>query len=298
MSESEAHPKRRRLPWYARWVLYIAAIYLAYCTLLFFVQHKLIFPAAMAGQAQPIPVHRDAVKLEIDTEQGTSVAWFIPAPGSSGDNPTPIAIFFHGNAELVDHQHAIIDLYHSLGASVLLPEYRGYGGDGGSEGSPSQAHLVADAEAFYDLAVVLPGVDGERVVIHGRSIGGGVAAQLADRRPCAAVVVESTGTSVARKAWGFGVPPFIVRSPFYTARVFHELDVPVMIMHGEHDDIFPYQHARDLLAAAPNGVLVPFDAGHNDLGTGPERERYGEVVETHLRNAGVIPAATEEAHGH
>ncbi|XAM00233.1 alpha/beta hydrolase [Phycisphaeraceae bacterium D3-23] len=280
--------KRRRMPWYARSVLYVVVIYLVYCGLLFLVQHKLIFPAAMAGQAQPIPLHGDAVRLEVETDEGTSVGWFIPAPGSSEDGPAPMVVFFHGNAELVDHQFAIVDLYHALGVSVLLPEYRGYGGAGGSAGSPSQRHIVEDALAFYDQAVARPEVDAERVVIHGRSIGGGVAAQVADRRPCAAVIVESTGTSVARKALGFGVPPFIVRSPFYTARVFRGLDVPVLIMHAQDDEIFAYQHARDLLAAAPNGTLVPFEGGHNGLPSPGEAEKYRDAVSGHLGVAGVV----------
>ncbi|MFI4861662.1 MAG: alpha/beta hydrolase [Phycisphaerales bacterium JB063] len=280
------------------YLLIVVGLYVVYCTLLCVFQHKLIFPAAMAGQAQPIPVHADAVKLTVETDEGTSVGWFISAAGVSVKQPGPMVVFFHGNAELVDHQHAIVDLYLSLGVSVLLQEYRGYGGAGGSEGSPSQAHLVEDAVGLYDLALGTRGeIDPERVVIHGRSIGGGVAAQLAARRPCAAVIVESTGTSVARKALGFGVPPFVVRSPFYTARVFRGLDVPVLIMHAQDDEIFPYQHARDLLAAAPNGVLVPFSGGHNGLPSAEEAAKYEAAVAGHLRGAGVLAAEGDAADG-
>ena len=146
-----------------------------------------------------------------------------------------MVVFLHGNAELIDHQYAIVDLYHAQGISVLLPEFRGYGH---SAGSPSQAHIVADVVAFYDLAIALPQVDAQRIVIHGRSIGGGVAAQLADQRACNALIVESTGASVAAMAWRYGIPPFIVRSPFHSARVFRGLDVPVLIMHGQDDEVF------------------------------------------------------------
>ncbi len=298
--------RRRRLPWYARGVLYVLALYLLYCGLLFFYQTKLIFPADLAGVSAGSPFLPTGEVLTLETEQGTSVAWFFPAPGSGDGRDAvsaarPLVVFLHGNAELIDHQRDIVAMYHALGVSVLLPEYRGYGGagasgdasGGGSAGSPSQAHLVADAVAFYDRVVARPDVDAGRVVIHGRSIGGGVAAQLADRRACVALIVESTGTSVARKAWGYGVPPFVVRSPFDTERVFRTLGVPVLIMHGEHDVIFKYREARDLLAAAPNAVLVPFDAGHDDLGTGAERARYVEAVSMHLATAGVIANETE-----
>ena len=319
MAEVASEKRRcRRLPWYARGVLYVLALYVAYCGLLFFYQTKLIFPADLAGVSAGSPFLPTGEVLTLETEQGTSVAWFFPAPASGiGSAPAPgsgqalgigdgrdavsaarpVVVFLHGNAELIDHQRDIVEMYHALGVSVLLPEYRGYGGASGSAGSPSQARLVADAEAFYDAVVARPDVDARRVVIHGRSIGAGVAAQLADRRPCVALIVESAGTSVARKAWGYGVPPFVVRSPFDTERVFRTLGVPVLIMHGEHDVIFRYREARDLLAAAPNAVLVPFDAGHDDLGTGAERQRYVEAVSMHLATAGVIAPAGEDAGG-
>lgn len=323
MHEMATTRKRRWLPWYARGVLYILALYVLYCGLLFFYQTKLIFPADLAGVSAGSPFLPTGEVLTLETEQGTSVAWFFPAPapgsgsgqashpgGMEGSEAArPVVVFLHGNAELIDHQRDIVEMYHALGVSVLLPEYRGYGGagasggtsggasGGGSAGSPSQAHLVSDAVAFYDRVVVRGDVDADRVVIHGRSIGAGVAAQLADRRACVALIVESAGTSVARKAWGYGVPPFVVRSPFDTERVFRTLGVPVLIMHGEHDVIFRYREARDLLAAAPNAVLVPFDAGHDDLGTGAERQRYLDAVAGHLATAGVIAPAGEDAGG-
>lgn len=323
MHETATTRKRRWLPWYARGVLYVLALYVAYCGLLFFYQTKLIFPADLAGVSAGSPFLPTGEVLTLETEQGTSVAWFFPAPAPApgiGSAPAPgngqavspggvegseaarpVVVFLHGNAELIDHQRDIVEMYHALGVSVLLPEYRGYGGagasGGGSAGSPSQTHLVSDAVAFYDRVVARGDVHADRVVIHGRSIGAGVGAQLAARRPCVAVIVESAGTSVARKAWGYGVPPFIVRSPFDTERVFRTLSVPVLIMHGEHDVIFRYQEARDLLAAAPNAVLVPFDAGHDDLGTGAQRQRYLDAVAGHLATAGVIAPVEEDAGG-
>lgn len=319
MHEMATTRKRRWLPWYARGVLYVLALYVAYCGLLFFYQTKLIFPADLAGVSAGSPFLPTGEVLTLETEQGTSVAWFFPAPaptpgsrqagepgGVEGSEAArPVVVFLHGNAELIDHQRDIVEMYHALGVSVLLPEYRGYGGagasggasGGGSAGSPSQAHLVSDAVAFYDRVVARGDVDADRVVIHGRSIGAGVGAQLAARRACVALIVESAGTSVARKAWGYGVPPFVVRSPFDTERVFRTLDVPVLIMHGEHDVIFRYQEARDLLAAAPNAVLVPFDAGHEDVGTGAQRQRYLDAVAGHLATAGVIVPVEEDAGG-
>jgi len=291
--------RRRKLPWYARCVLYVVVIYLVYCALLFFFQHKLIFPTSAAGEASPAPFHRDTQVLEVETDEGTTVGWFIPAPapapgngrGDTGEtdaSPRPLVVILHGNAELIDHQMGLVQFYHAQGVSVLLPEYRGYGGaGGGSDGSPSQQHIVADVVALYDLAVARPDVDASKIIIHGRSIGGAIGAQLADRRPCAAVVVESTGTSVAGQAWRYGVPPFLVRSPFHTVRVFRELDVPVLILHGEYDRVFTYRHAEALHACSRDSTLVKFNAGHG-LPTNTEIGLYEDAIRAHLEKAGVV----------
>lgn len=301
MPEPEASRKRRKFPWYARCVVYVVVIYLVYCALLFFFQHKLIFPASAAGEASPAPFHRDTQVLEVETDEGTTVGWFIPAPapapgsgsgsgtpGEPDDSPRPLVVILHGNAELIDHQMGLVAFYHAQGVSVLLPEYRGYGGaQGGSDGAPSQATIVPDVVALYDLAVAMPGVDASKVVIHGRSIGGAIGAQLADQRPCAAVVVESTGTSVAGQAWRYGVPPFLVRSPFHTERVFRELDVPILILHGEYDRVFAYHHAESLCDCSREATLVKFNAGHG-LPTNTEVGLYEDAICAHLEKAGVV----------
>ena len=172
---------------------------------------------------------------------------------------------------------------------MLLPEYRGYGN---SEGSPSQKHIVADVVAMYDETVARPEVDAGRVIIHGRSIGGAIGAQLADQRPCAGVIVESTCTSVAGQSWRYGVPPFLVRSPFNTERVFRGLDVPILIMHGEYDKVFSYSHGEQLRDCSRDATLVKFNAGHG-LPTNTEIGLYEEVLTAHLVKAGVVGAGGE-----
>ena len=87
MAEIKTPKKRRRLPWYGRIMIYVLAIYLLYLVLMFFFQHKLIFPAYAAGNAQPNPIHSATQVLEIETSQGTSVAWFIPAPDAARATP-------------------------------------------------------------------------------------------------------------------------------------------------------------------------------------------------------------------
>lgn len=273
------------------YVTVLVGLYVVYCGLLFFYQHKLMFPADMAGPPPPpelaAALYQPEV-IEVATDEGVTRGWYLPAPGASAEEPAPMVVFFHGNAELIDHQSDIIELYHGMGMSVLLPEYRGYGH---SEGSPSEKHIVGDAMVMIERVMSRPEADGAAVVLHGRSIGGGMAAQVADRlqeqgRAPAAVIVESTFVSASGMAWRHGVPPFLVRSPLKTGEVFERSRYPVLIMHGKYDGIIPVSHAHELLKLAPNGKLLVLEYGHGiPLAEIPQ---YEDAVRLHLQEAGVV----------
>ena len=278
------HPFYRRL-WF-RIILYLAAAYVVWCAILYFRQDGMLFMPDMTERprlAQPA----NAVLTRMEIEGGEFVeSWFFPVPSASADTPAPVVIFFHGNAEIIDFQDPIVRGYRDMGWSVLLPEFRGYGR---SAGKPSQEAIVADAVRFYDQLIQDKGVDKSRIVFHGRSLGGGVAADLASgRRPCA-LILESTFASVASMAHKYCAPPFLVKNPFRTDRVVADLDIPILIMHGAGDHIIPVSHVRRLRDLSRRATYVEFDCGHNDFpGTGNE-ETYWAAVRDFISKANVIP---------
>lgn len=275
-------PIRKRI---MTWLIILLSLYVIYCGLLFFFQTKLIFPASMAGQPGKHMPTLDTVVIELLTDQGATTAWLVPAKLASDDAPAPLGVFFHGNAELIDQQQSIIDLYHGLGVSVLMVEYRGYGH---SDGTPSQKNIVADSVAVLDQVLEREDVDAGKLVLHGRSIGGGLATQVALQIKPTALIVESTFMSISGMAMRYGVPPFIVTSPLKSEAAFAELDIPSLIMHGKHDTIVPVSHGQKLKAAAKDATLVLFESGHNDLPSGAEVGMYrSEVIELLVR-AGVL----------
>lgn len=159
--------------------------------------------------------------------------------------------------------------WNALGFHALLPEYRGYGR---TPGSPSEERLVADALTAIEDARGAVG-DGT-LVLHGRSLGTGVAAQVAKRLADAAakdpsaptaslLVFESPFTSVASFAWRYGVPPFVVRDPYRTDRVLPALETPVLILHARADTVVPISHGRALASLATDSTLVELDGDHN-----------------------------------
>lgn len=269
------------------WLVIFVGLYVVYCGLLFFVQGRLIFPADFAGVASnSLPTSGGpAEQIMLSTDEGETASWFLPAPDCDEDNPAPLAVFFHGNAELIDHQQPIIDLYHGMGVSVFMVEYRGYGH---SDGTPSQKHIVADTVAMLGPILQRPEVMADRLVLHGRSIGGGLATQVALQTEPRALIVESTFRSVSGMAMRYGVPPFIVTSPLKSEAAFKRMDIPILIMHGEHDTIVPLGHAKALDKAARDSTLIVFDADHNTLPTPAEAANYGSAVYKHLKDAGVL----------
>jgi fermentation-respiration switch protein FrsA (DUF1100 family) len=278
--------------WKRRVVAYpllLAGGYVVWCGMLFALQERLIFPRDMAGPAVHGPTHRDIESVWITAADGSRVeAWFWPGEGRSVEAPGPAVIFTHGNAELIDHCTDHVWRYVSWGVSVLLPEYRGYGR---SQGKPSQDAILADMTQFYDWLAQRPEVDPSRIIFHGRSLGGGVLAVLCEKREPAALILESTFTSIASFCRRYGVPAFLCRHPFYVDRVVERLDRPMLIMHGKNDDIIPVRHGRRLRDLARHAAYVEFDAHHNDFPG--DWETYWAVLRSFLDEHGLVVRAPE-----
>jgi fermentation-respiration switch protein FrsA (DUF1100 family) len=157
--------------------------------------------------------------------------------------------------------------------AVLLVEYPGYGR---SSGTPSERSLTATVEAAFDWARREPTVDAGRIIAYGRSVGGGAATALAGKRPVAAMILESTFTSVSVFARRFGALGLLVRDRFDNVAAVRRFTRPLLILHGEHDDVIPVAHGRALHAAQSASELYLMSCGHNDC------ERPWHVIERFL----------------
>ncbi len=247
----------------------VAVAYAIWLALAFFVQRPMVFLARMTRPLGTPPAGVEVLRL------GERTAWFVPA---AGDGAAPLVVAAHGNAETIEGWLEVAEAYRSRGVHVLLPEYRGYGG---TPGSASQDALVRDFAAFLDATLARADVDPRRVVFHGRSLGGGVVLALARERAPAAVVLESTFTSVADFARRFLVPRFAVRDRFDNVAALRDLDLPVLILHGRPDRVIPVAHAHALAAAARRPTLVLHDRDHND----PPPAEYWPAIDAFLARA-------------
>jgi len=261
-------PDKRRRP-FTRLItigVRIAALsYIGWCVTLYFVQNRLLFPAGITHASPNGRPPQHAEQLWLDAAPGVRVeGWLVkPSSASPGDR-LPLLIFFHGNAETIDDSIGHAELYIKLGFAVFLPEYRGYGRSGGS---PSQSAIASDMLRFRDLLAGRPDIDPARILYHGRSLGGGVACDLARTRPPSGLVLESTFTSVSGFCWGFGIPPLLCSNPFRNDEVVRSLDAPILILHGTQDDIIPVANGRALRGLARRATYLEMAGHHNDFPT-------------------------------
>jgi fermentation-respiration switch protein FrsA (DUF1100 family) len=245
-----------------------------------------IFPgrALLRGSRDAGAGINDLERLSLDTEEGRVEGWLLRAPGATSASPAPLVLFAHGNGELIEHWPEALAPYRALGLHVLLPEYRGYGR---SAGRPSEAKTVADLTRFHDLVAARPDVDASRIVLHGRSLGGGAVCGLARARKPRAMILWSTFTSIPDIARRFYVPRALVPDVFDNLEVVRTLDAPLLVVHGTRDRLIPFAHAETLARAHHDAVLRPDEgAEHNDCPR--SMPWYFAEAERFLRDAGVL----------
>lgn len=239
------------------------------------VQPRLVyFPGPPPG-ATPESLGVEGRRVALETEDGETLdAWFLPAA-----EPVGAVVFSHGNAgNLVGRVPAARSLV-AMGFSVLLYDYRGFGA---STGSPGEAGTYLDAEAAYRYVTETAGFAPEQVVAYGRSLGGGVATELALRRGVAALVLESTFTSIpdmAARLYPWIPLRWFPCIEYDNLAKIGAVTAPVAIAHSTDDELVPVEMGA-ALAAAAEAEWIEGAGGHNGPGallrpaTRPRLERF------------------------
>jgi fermentation-respiration switch protein FrsA (DUF1100 family) len=224
-------------------------------SLLYFPSRAIVETPASAGLD-----HRE---LAFKTEDGQRLhGWWIGARAE----PLGHLLLCHGNAGNVGDRVLHAALLTAAGFDVLLFDYRGYGR---SSGRPSETRTYRDARTALACLLEQPEADPRRVFYLGESLGGAVAVDLARERPPAGLVLLSTFSGVrdlARLHYPF-VPARFVPDAYPTLRRIRELRSPLLVLHGDRDEIVPLAQGRALFEAAadPKRMHVFEGLGHNDL---------------------------------
>ncbi|HUQ28842.1 MAG TPA: alpha/beta fold hydrolase [Usitatibacter sp.] len=205
--------------------------------------------------------------MAIPMRDGTTLAGLLARPETG---KPPLVIYFGGNAEEVTAYAPQTPATYGARAALFI-NYRGYGASGGH---PGEAALVSDAAQIHDWAARRADLDTSRIALHGRSLGTGVAVQLAAARPVRCVVLTSPFASaldVAREMYPWLPVSWLLRHPFDSGAHAAKLRAPVLILSGSADTLIRPHHS-DRLAKLWGGEVerVSFEGfGHNDIDLHP-----------------------------
>ena len=226
-------------------------------------ENRLIFypPRYPKGFENPEAYGLHPEEVWLTASDGIKLNAYFLAAGSP-----KVLLWFHGNAENIgmglDHLRALS----GLGVNVMEIDYRGYGK---SAGSPNEAGVYRDADAAYRYLVETRKFAPKEIFIYGHSLGGAVAIDLASRRECGGLIVESSFTTVpdmARYVYKLPVARYLPSSRFDSIGKIARVQSPVLIIHGTEDRVVPFEMGRKLYEAArePKSFMPIEGAGHDD----------------------------------
>ena len=194
----------------------------------------------------------------------------------SAKSTNSFTIFFcHGNAEDIGIRVPIFQILNELGYGVFAFDYRGYGL---SSGKPTEKNTYEDSESAFSYLTKNLGVPPDKIILHGQSLGGGVAIPLAVKHKVAGLIVESSFVTAFR---------VLTRIPIYPFDKYKNIDkiknvhCPVLFIHGLKDRLISPGHGKKLFEAANEPKLYYWveDAGHNDLICIAEEKYFEKIME-------------------
>ena len=258
-------------------VLSLAAAYLAIVAVVWYAQDRLLFyPQPAAGDPRG-PAGWRVEPIRHRATDGTLLEGVLVSPPRER---TPLVIYYGGNAEEATSFAPLAEANYGERA-LLLVNYRGYGR---SSGEPSERALVRDALELYDEVARRPDIDARHVVLHGRSLGTGVAVQVAAQRPARCVILTSpfdSALAVAKAVYPWLPVAILMRHPFDSISLAPRVKAPALVLIGEADTLIAPRHSDALIAAwAGPTERVSFPGlGHNELDLHP---RYDAAVRAFL----------------
>ena len=232
----------------------------------------LYYPTRLPADA-PLPRHAaGAEEVFLRTADGEQIhgLYWPPPPGR------PVMLYLHGNAQCVFEWSLVREELGAMEVGLFLVDYRGYGK---SSGQPSEDGLYRDGEAALAWLGEKGFADGD-IVLLGKSLGGGVATEIARGRPLRGVILESTFTSipaVANALFPFLPVGVLMPDRFESLQKLGQLAAPLLVVHGGRDSLIPVREGQALFDAAPEPKelwIVP-GADHNDVSWVAGRA-YGE----------------------
>jgi len=241
-------------------------------SLLDFLERQFIFFPSSRVERTPADAGIPYEDIRFETEDGLSLnGWFVPASptASSSENGSAdvTLLWLHGNGGNISHRVDDLALFHHLtGVNVFIFDYRGYGR---SQGKPSEKGVYLDSRAAIAYLASREDTAGSRVVYFGRSLGAAVAVELALHQQPHGMILHSPFTSISdlgRDLYPYSPIRFLAGNRFDSLSRVGQYRGPLLVIHGEADEVIPADHGRRLYEAAnqPKSFHEIPGATHND----------------------------------
>ena len=249
-----------------KWLLLVIAVYIAIGTGLYFLQEKILFhPQKLSPEhVYNFPTPFKEINLAVNNEKNLSIIQFsVPDSVCKG-----VVLYFHGNRKNIERYAPYAVNFTKNNYEVWMMDYPGFGK---TTGKLIEQIMYNDAATLYQMARARFSKDS--IIIYGKSIGTGVASQLASVKDCKSLILETPYYSIRAlmKNYAFIYPVSrMAKYHFPTHKYFKKIEVPVTLFHGTKDEVVPYRQSLKLVKENPGVRLVTIDKGkHNNLNDSP-----------------------------
>jgi fermentation-respiration switch protein FrsA (DUF1100 family) len=253
-------------------IAFLSIAYLLVVGVMFIVQRHMIYhPVRHLGVPESYGFIR-AKQIELPTDDGHTIkAWYTP-PTTRQET----IVYFHGNRGNIGNRAHKLIAFAKEGYGVLAVSWRGFGG---STGKPSERGLLKDAHT----AIKWLHIPHEQMILYGESLGSGVAVQMATEYPVSLIMLEAPYASIrgrAQELYPWLPVHYILRDHFDSISHISKIKSPLLIIHGENDEVMPVSHSKRLFEAAPDPkrmVLYPH-VHHTDFSMQQILQPLAEVL--------------------
>ena len=242
-----------------RFPLLLLLAYLGVVAVFYFAQRPMLFLTDRTLTADPKAYNWNFENVVLNVDGQKTHGWFVPH-----DNARGVVLFSHGNSGNLSGRLESVGLLRSMGFSVLVYDYGGYGN---STGSASEKRCYADARAMWAWLTEIKNVPADKILLFGRSLGGAVTCDLAAEVTPRAVVMESTFLSVpdvAATVYPWLPVRLLASDRFASVNKIAKIHVPLLMVHSKDDNMIPYAQGMKLfeLANEPK-TFVEIHGDHN-----------------------------------
>lgn len=253
----------------------LLGLYIVVCLIVYTQQERLLFYPQVLSAEYTFAFSTPFEEVTWETDGATLHALHFKVP-----QPHGVILYFHGNAGSVRDWGSIAPTWTRHGYDLVIPDYRGFGKSTGTIRNEQMLH--DDALVAYDYVKQQDGAD--RIIVAGRSLGTGIATKLAAEQPTRMLILETPYTSllnIARRQFPWA-PGLLLKYPLHTDQWIGQVQCPVYLIHGTHDQLIPYESSQRLqaLISGESQLFTIKGAGHNDFTLYPE---YTQALGTILR---------------